>query len=234
MKKAAKSWGLRKNNLEDLTALYSDALTDFKKNRLSEAEGKLRKVISRTPSFQDAYEALSVILYNQKKYDDAIAIIQRWINVNPAAIMAHTNLSRCYVEKGMIEEAEKAQAESRRLSWKAELRQESKPTDAQFEEQIIRFKKVIEFDPNDVLGYFSLGSVYLQAGRYRDAADTFDKAVSIDPSHSSSYLGLGKALEALGDKNKAKFIYAKGVEAADAKGDMVPLKKMEARLKALS
>lgn len=217
------------------TALYDSALEDNRLSRFEEALQKLRQVIEHSPNFEDAYEALSVILYNQKKYDEAMAVLKKWLAVNPDAIMAHTNMSRCFVAKGMIMEAEHSQAEARRLTWKAELKaKKMEMPKVNVQDQIDRFKKVIEFDPADVLGYFSLGNVYLDAGQKREALETFQKAVEVDPQHSSSYLGLGMALEALGDIKKALDIYARGIKVADTKGDMMTQRKMESRIRVLT
>ena len=213
---------------------YDLALDLNKQGRLEEAADKLKKILETDPSFEDAYEALSVILFNLKKYDDAIPVIKKWIALNPNSVMSHTNLSRCYVAKGMILEAENEQAEARRLTWKAELKakkQEMPKVD--YAEQISRFKQVIDLDPADVLGYFSLGNAYLDSGKKREAMETFEKAVEVDPNHSSSYYGLGLALEALGDKEKARKIYTRGIKVADQRGDMMTQKKMESRLRAL-
>ena len=104
---------------------------------------------------------------------------------------------------------------------------------ADFEDRITRYKKVIGYDPKDVLGYFSLGSVYLEASRFRDAADIFEKGVSVDPAHSASYLNWGLAVQGLGDTIKAAKIWREGIEAAKARGDMLTEKKMESHLRAL-
>lgn len=220
--------------MEDRVKLYHEALQEFKESHVESAAAKLSQIIERNPTFEDAYEALSVILYNQKRYDEAIDLIKKWLSLNPNTVMAHTNLSRCYVAKGMILEAEHAQAEARRLTWKAELhgKKQTLPK-IDYAEQIARFKEVIELDSNDILGYYSLASTYLEAGQKRDAVDAFEKGLSIDPNHSSSYLGLGMALEGLGDQEKAKKIYRQGIQVADKKGDIMPLRKMEALLRAL-
>ena len=101
--------------------LYHEALADYRENRPDQAVEKLKKLLEEISGFEDAYEALAVILYQQKKYDEAIELIKKWIAVNYESVMAHTNLSRCYVAKQMILEAEHEQAEARRLTWKAEL-----------------------------------------------------------------------------------------------------------------
>ena len=214
--------------------LYHEALQDYKNHLPDQAIQKLSQVLDADPSFEDGYEAFSVILYNEKRYDDAMAVLKKWIAVNPDAVMAHTNLSRCYVAKGMILEAEKEQAEARRLTWKAELKAKKREMPAvDYEEQISRFKQVIELDPADVLGYFSLGNAYLDAGKKREAVDTFEKAVEVDPKHSASYYGLGLALEAIGDLKKAKQIYDAGIKVAEGQGDIMTARKMQSRLRAL-
>ena len=222
--------------------LYHEALEDNKKGLTDQAVQKLYRVIEMLEDFsakggsasggEDAYEALAVILYNLKKYDDAIDVIKKWIAVNPNSIMSHTNLSRAYMSKGMIFEAEQEQSEARRLTWKAELKgKKAEMPKVDYESQITRFKQVIDFDPSDVLGYFSLGTAYFESGRKREAVDTFEKAVEVDPKHSSSYLGLGMALESLGDLEKAKKIFLQGIKVAEERGDMMTQKKMESRLK---
>lgn len=218
----------------DPAVLYASALEDYKSARLDSAISKLHQILEADDRFEDAYEALSVILYNQKRYDDAIVLLKKWVAVNPDALMAHTNLSRCYVAKGMIAEAEQEQAEARRLTWKAELKAKNRDLPKiDYEEQISRYKKVIAFDPADVLGYFSLGNVYLDAGKKREAWETFQKAVETDPKHSASYYGLGLALESLGDIKKAREVYERGIQVADSLGDIMTQRKMESRLRSI-
>jgi tetratricopeptide (TPR) repeat protein len=214
--------------------LYHEALSDYRENRLNDAADKLAHVIEEFPAFEDAYEALSVIFYNLKRYDEAIDLLTRWRKVNPDSVMCHTNLSRCYVAKGMIAEAEREQAEARRLTWKAELKAKKiEMPKVDYAEQIARFKEVIELDPEDVLGYFSLGNAYLDSGMKREAMDTFRKAVEVNSRHSASYLGLGSALEELQDYAKAKETLEKGIRVAEAQGDVMTQRKMEARLRSI-
>ncbi|MSR76679.1 MAG: tetratricopeptide repeat protein [Candidatus Omnitrophica bacterium] len=220
--------------MDQAANLYESALSDFSHQDYDSAISKLHATLEISPEFEDAHEALAVILYHQKKYDDSVQAIQHWIRLNPHSIMARTNLSRCYVAKGMILEAEKEQAEARRLTWQAELKlkkQSAPPINPQ--ELIERYKKVIALDPLDVLGYFSLGTTYMESGMKRDAADTFEKAVEINPKHSSSYLGFAQALTALGDNEKAKRIFRQGIRVSESQGDVMVQKKMEAHLKNL-
>lgn len=214
--------------------LYHQALSHYKAGSAGESIRLLGEVIALDPSFEDAYEALAVVLYNHKKYEESIAVAERWAKLNPNSVMARTNLSRCYVAKGMIEEAEREQNEARRLTWKAELsRKPSMASKIDYEESVAKYKRIIEYDPEDVLGYYSLGTVYLDNGKKREAMDTYEKAIQVNPHHTSSYWGLGQALEMLGDIEKAKKVYREGIKVAEEQGDMMPQRKMESRLKAL-
>ncbi|MBI3317214.1 MAG: tetratricopeptide repeat protein [Candidatus Omnitrophica bacterium] len=219
----------------DSLGLYHAALEDYRAGHTESAERKLEQIFSQNPAFEDAYEALSVIYFNQKCYDEAVGVLRKWISQNPNAVMAQVNLSRCLAAKGMILEAEQAQAEARKLTWKAELKAKKlEMPKVDYRERIERYKKVIDLDPKDVLGYFTLGNTYLEAGMKREAVDSLQKAIDVDPGHSSSYLSLGLALEALQDKGMAVEIYKRGIQIANAKGDLMPLKKMESRLNTLT
>ncbi len=215
--------------------LFKQALLHFKNGQTEEACKKLSHTIEIDSKFENGYEALAVILINQDKISEAVQIIAEWLKINPNAVMAYTNLSRCLMRQGKIPEAEEAQAKAATLGWRqaAGLKPQVEPAANDNFEKIERFKKVIELDPNDVLGYFSLGNAYLDAYKKDLARQTFEKAVQVDPDHSSSYYGLGQAWEALGNQEKAVEIYKQGIAVADKKGDMMTQRKMEARLRTL-
>jgi len=223
--------------------LFKQALLHYKNGQTEEACKKLSHTIEIDSKFEDGYEALAVILINQDKISEAVQIIAEWLKINPNAVMAYTNLSRCLMRQGKIPEAEEAQAKAATLGWRQAAgltRSTSSGQAPQSEtaavdnlEKIERFKKVIELDPADVLGYFSLGNAYLDAYKKDLARQTFEKAMQVDPEHSSSYYGLGQAWEALGNKEKATETYKQGITVADKKGDMMTQRKMEARLRTL-
>ncbi len=216
-------------------SLYQEALQAFKNQNLPEAIQKLQSLLKEDPAAEDGFEALAICLAKTGELDQAVETTKAWIRLNPLSKMAHVNLSRFYMEKGLIAEAEHEQAEARRLSWIEELKQKKiqlPKTDPK--EKIERYKKVIAFDPKDVLGYYSLGDTYFENALYREAVEIFSKGLEVDPSHSSSYLGLGQSLQALGENEKASEVFRKGIKVSEERGDMMPQKKMEARLRQLS
>ena len=214
---------------------YREALTLFRREKFPEAAEILEALVREDPAFEDALEALSVTYSKLKRTDDALQTARQWVRLNPKAIMAHTNLSRFYLEKGMIAEAEKEQAEARRLGWIEELKQKKMELPkSDPKEKIERFQKVIALDPKDVLGYYSLGEAYLENCLLPEAIETFKKGLAADPGHSASYYGLGQAYEAAKEFSKARETYTAGIKIAGEKGDVMTQKKMEARLRQLS
>ena len=234
--------------MDDPKVLYEEALRFFKADRPDQAVSLLERAYKIAPQNPEIVEALGVICGRLNRIDEAIELMKKLSELDPNHVMARANLSQLYARKGMIQEAEHEQAEARLLSWKAELRAKKLPDseidkisledETQKEEilqrKIAQYKKAIAYDPNDVLGYFTLATAYLQGKRYAEAAETFQKAVEVNPDHSPSYVGLGEALEALGRKDEAIQIYKQGILVADRKGDIVPLRKMESRLRKLT
>lgn len=212
--------------------LIEEAMRLFKADRYEEAALFLEEAVKLEGQNADALEALGVMYRKLNRWDDAIAVFQKLSRLNPESIMAHTNLSQIYMEQGKISEAEREQAEARRLTWKDQLKSRVS-TQAQFsvEEQIERYRKVIEFDPKDVLGYFSLGSVYMSAQLWGKAEEAYRKALEVDPEHSSSFFGLGYVLQEQGKVAEAAKVFEMGIPIAGRKGDMIPFKKMSARLR---
>jgi len=57
-----------------------------------------------------------------------------------------------------------------------------------------------------------LGDAYLRAGRWSDAVRIFERMITLEPDHSSSYCLLGNACVAMGELQKARESYLKAGE----------------------
>ncbi|MEB3245471.1 MAG: tetratricopeptide repeat protein [Vampirovibrionales bacterium] len=98
-------------------ALLERASALFIQNDVSGAEALLRKALEKNPLYADAYESLGVILGRQERYDEAIALMHDLKTVDPASVMAHTNLSVFYQKLGRIEAAETEKAKATTLAF---------------------------------------------------------------------------------------------------------------------
>jgi len=233
-------------NRSDLaTTLYDQALQIFEADDNDEDDTAitlLKEAIQLNPAYEDAYEALGVILHRHHRVDEAIHYMQLLATLNPNCVMAHTNLSVFYVSKGMIQEAESEKALANQLEMKqkldvrdaeklAQLEREKIRLDA--EERIGMFLEVLEFDPEDPVATMGLGSAYIQLERYEDAIPYLQQATKVKKDFSAAFLNLGKCYEFLGRLDEAGKSYTEGIEVASRKGDLMPLREMERRLKSL-
>jgi len=227
-------------------ALYEDALGLFQADLADEdtsALSVLDEAILLDPAFEDAYEVLGVILHRQGRTDEAIRTMQRLADLNPDCLMAHTNLSVFYVAKGMIQEAEEEKAKSavlemRKISDDHAARHaaeaERKRLEEEARERIGMFEEVLEIDPDDPVATFGLGKAYVQLGQYDNAIPHLRRATEVQKDFSAAYLDLGKCHEFAGHAPEAQAVYREGITVASRKGDLMPLREMERRLKSLT
>ena len=73
-----------------------------------------------------------------------------------------------------------------------------------FAEAQAALEKSVKINPKLCLPHVSLGSIYLDEGRFSDAATEFEQARAIDPAEKSAYSHLAIAYRHLGQPDKAR------------------------------
>ncbi len=101
--------------------LYRAGLKLHRAKDYAGAIRSLEQAVALDPTLADAWEALGVLYDKSGRTDDAIVATQRLVALKPDEIMAHTNLSRFFMKKGLKEKAEEEQGKARLLGWKQEL-----------------------------------------------------------------------------------------------------------------
>lgn len=230
---------------ERARALYEDALSLFQKDLDDEdasAIPLLKEAILLQPTFEDAYEVLGVILNRHQRVDEAIHYMKILERLNPDCLMAHTNLSVFYVAKGMIEEAEQEKAKAAVLGIQEASNErqaqdmaeaERRRIEAEAAERIAMFKEVLDIDPDDPVATYGLGKAHIQLHQYEEAVPYLFHATEVQKDYSAAYLDLGKCHEFLDHPAEAIATYQQGVVIASRKGDLMPLREMERRLRTL-
>ncbi len=95
------------------------------------------------------------------------------------------------------------------------------------------FTQVLAIDPTDSFALFSLGELRFSDGRYQEAVELLNRAITAQPDYAAAYLQLGQAWEKIGDLGQASSVYAAGVGAAAAAGVSAIADAMQERLTAL-
>lgn len=96
--------------------LLNSGLKKFAAQDFKEAISDLEKAVEIDPQFDLALNALAESYNKLGNLDKAIEIAKKYVESSPNDPVAHTALSRLYVQKGMIEEAEKEMAISNQLA----------------------------------------------------------------------------------------------------------------------
>ncbi len=227
-------------------ALYDEALQLFQQDPDDTdpaAIPLLEEALLLHPRFEDAYEVLGVILHRQGRTDHAIHIMQQLATLNPDCLMAHTNLSVFYVAKGLIPEAEEEKAKAavlqiqragaERAAHEAAAKERER-LEAEARERIGMFREVLDIDADDPLATYGLGKAYIQLNQFADALPYLERATQLQKDYSVAWLDYAKCHEFLGHHAEAAAAYQAGIAAAARKGDLMPLREMERRLKALA
>ena len=87
------------------------------------------------------------------------------------------------------------------------------------------FAQVLDFDPEDPIALFGMGTALSVLGEWSEAAVTLERANGVDARNSAVYVAWGKALEALDKLGEAQEVYRRGVDVASKRGDLMPLKE---------
>lgn len=124
-------------------------------------------LLSRDPTNNDALKNLSLVYFDQGKYDlaETIAINSLKLNDKDAAL---------YNNQGMIRVKKK-----------------------RYPEAMSFFYKAVSVDPNNLAAHLNIGSIALRYRDYQNASKHFAEAMKLEPKHPEANLGYGLALSGL-------------------------------------
>lgn len=88
------------------------------------------------------------------------------------------------------------------------------------------FERMLALGKDSALLRYSLAMEYLKSNNTNQAIEHLKVALQHDPTYSAAWKHLGRAYETNGDLSQAAETYAKGIEAADKKGDKQTAKEM--------
>jgi len=77
---------------------------------------------------------------------------------------------------------------------------------------VTHLKKAIQLYPNFPQAYATLGAVYLEQKKYKEAQEALEKATQLDPKAAGAYIELGATLNQLKDYPAAVTALTKGLE----------------------
>jgi predicted Zn-dependent protease len=80
------------------------------------------------------------------------------------------------------------------------------------------FKEMLQQQPGEVMVWYGLATEYSKLGNWSEAADALQNVIRLNPDYTAAYQMLGTALMNLGDRDQAREVWSKGLEAAGRTG----------------
>ena len=153
------------------------------------------------------------ILYNERKFDEALEIFLKFAELNPNVYQIHFNIGDVYREKGEFEKANEQYALARaKAKEKADVVLQARAL-ASFGEVCLRqekFKEAQEFfsqsialNPKDEVLAYNVAEIFFGRNQTDEAIKNYQLAIQIKPEWSEPYLKLGYAYLNKGDMAKA-------------------------------
>lgn len=108
---------------DEVNDAYMQGLKAFGSGEHAAAVEHYDRALGLDPDNVAVLNAKAMSLVQLERFDDAIATVQRAIELDPEDPMLDTSLSIIYQRAGKIDEAEAAAAQHRLKSWRQELKQ---------------------------------------------------------------------------------------------------------------
>lgn len=163
-------------------------------------------------------------LFTEKKYDEAIALLKQFLEINPNVYQAFIDIGDCYREKGeleqaleeynkALEQAKKDESMGKEMTAKALARiGECYMRKEDFEIAQDYFKLSIESYPDNEILAYNVGEIYFSNQKIDEAIHYFELSTQIKSDWGPPYLKLGYAYLNKGDYEKAKLNLNKFLE----------------------
>ena len=158
----------------------------------------------------------AISLYKDKKYNDAIQLWQKALEIEPQEIEVLYSLGIINFELKKYNEALEFLQQLLDLSpghHKAMLILGTAYIKLRkFEHAEEYIKKSIEINPNQKLAYLNLGAIYSVLKRFDDGIEMFKKVIETHSNEVRAHLGLAKIFSILNQKDEATSYFKKVIE----------------------
>jgi len=170
---------LIKNN--HLDKLFECGLKFHQLGDLINAEKIYLEVLKIDDKHHDSIHYLGVLAYQQKRFEDAIDLIEHSIQLNSRNAAAYTNRGNVLKDVNRLTEA----ADS--------------------------YKKALSINPNSSEAFANLGIIFKEMNQIEMALSSYEMALDINPNYSQAYFNKGNALKEIKLIDEALLFYEKAI-----------------------
>jgi protein O-GlcNAc transferase len=166
----------------DINKAIQTALEHYQAGNLRQAKYICKELLKVDPQNADALYLLGLIYCQNKKYDLAIASIEKSLQLNIENPYAYFYLGNIFVEKNQIDKA------------------------------ISSYQKATQLSPDFVHAYNNLGNAFSEIGFFDEAICSYQAALDIDSTYAEASYNLGNAYQNNRDIDKAIECYHKALQ----------------------
>lgn len=187
-------------------AAFNEGVTTLQANDLAAAEAKFAEATKLDPALAPAFGALAEVSYEQKKYAEALAAADRFLELQPGALRGlkvRFDAARAMNDKeklGPALEALVAADKSRETAVRIYNLGAETSRAGDRDGAINYFKRAIEVDPTLDQAYAAMGQVLLVKKSYKEAVQAVDPVLARNPKNLEALTIRYEALKASGDK----------------------------------
>ena len=165
-------------------------------------ETHLRHIIAHNPQAWDVHFSLGRVLFDQKRYDEAVAVCRVAIEQRPDHAKAHNIMGAALHRLGRFEEAEiylrraiqiNPQIQNTHAHLGAALTKQG-----WLEEAITAYRVAIEQRPDHFEAHFNLGALFNALERFEEAEKHLRRAIQINPQNTDFHQELAEVLFRMG------------------------------------
>jgi tetratricopeptide (TPR) repeat protein len=177
------------------------------KGQYAEAEQEYRTALLFDPQNPDLYVSLSMVLDNQKKWDDAAAAAREAVRLSPDDEVSHGTLALVLYGNGDSDGAIAEYRVALRMdpneeTWHVGLGN-ALADKGNWDCPIAEYREALRLNPNNDDTHVDLGIALGKKGDLEAAIAEEREALRLNPNNSSAHFGLGVALEQKGDRRGA-------------------------------
>lgn len=177
-------------NPTDQDSLYQRAIAYKRLKQFDRAKQDLQQAFTINPSNSDISNDLGVLLLMQGSFNDAIETFNKAITLDPYNAQLYANRANVWLKKRQFDLALTDMSEAISLShkpWRYLItRGDIYMTRAQFNLAAKDFMLAFRWAPTEPMAIFKLARAQYEQGLYKEALNSLNKAIQLDP-HDSNF-----------------------------------------------
>ena len=206
----------KKSNTSSLKTIFAEAVENYKKKNLKNAEILCFKILSIDSNHFDSIFLLASLSAVNNNYEKAKELLIKANEMQPKNLSVLNNLGNTHQALGNFDKA---------INYFQEvLKINSNHTNANYNLGIIFYKlkefkkakihltKAVEVQSNFAIAFFSLGNLHVDLKEFDNAVSCYQKAIEVNPNILGAHNNLGLVFRKLNDFENAISCYKKAIQ----------------------